>query len=349
MLVADINLTKLRDNITRLKGEIGDANFCAVVKADAYGHGMKRISISANELVQEFAVATFDEALELCSYGITKPINLLSNVDRSWIDKRRSRTFPQNIIPAICDIGEVEYLNKDIKNVNIKLNTGMNRIGVRPQNLRKLISDLKKKGYNIKSIYTHFFNPKCPIDTAKQFYEYQRCILPYKSCGFSFHISSSNFLHLSNTMPDILQMNTVRFGLAMYGYSEITTPIMEVYTNILQVFNVKKGEHISYGNYLAPYDCKIAAIRVGYADGYRRKDLESLREVEINGVRCPVMGQVCMDITLVDVSKTRLKGNDKVFLIGRQIKMEDLMNSYQTIPYEILTSFGPRLKRNYIK
>ena len=343
LLVADIDLARLRSNVDAIK-KIVETDFCAVVKADAYGHGLTMASKALEEKADEFAVATFDEALTLCEAGISKPIIILgcsdSDIFRNFSENKR---IMPNIIPTVSDISEIKALKGIVKSVNVKLNTGMNRLGVSAENLDELVFKLTENGIGIKSIFTHLYKGDDAIESEKQFSVFEKATAKYSESGIKRHCCASCCLSLSEKF----RCDAVRVGIAMYGYSDVTEPVMSVYTNILQVLNVCKGEHISYGDYVAPRDMRVAAIRAGYADGYRRKNGKD-RFVAIGGRLCEVVGQICMDITLVDVTGVKLSGNDRVYLLGGGISGEMLAASCDTIVYEILTSFKGRIKRNYI-
>ncbi len=318
--------------------------FCAVVKADAYGHGIAEVGRALNEKADEFAVATLEEAYTLFESGVTKPINVLGCCDADIF-----KDFPSNfgitsdIIPTVCNISEIDFVKNRFSRVNVKLNTGMNRLGVSVNGLDPFISELMRRGIAVKSIFTHFYKGDDWSACEDQFALFDAATAKYAKLGIERHCCASSCLDLSGKF----HLDMVRCGIAMYGYSPITEPVMSVHTNILQVAEVKKGEHISYGDYVAPRDMRIAAIRAGYADGYRRISGKE-RFVGINGKLCPVVGQICMDITLADVTNVSLKGDDRVYLLGGGISGEMLASSYGTIVYEVLTSFKGRIKRNYI-
>ena len=153
-------------------------------------------------------------------------------------------------------------------------------------------------------------------------------------------------------LPQEFYKDAIRPGLAVYGYgSGIVSPILSIYAPIIKIAFVRQGEHISYGDYTAPRDMLVASIRAGYADGIRRKADPNAdnRFVSVNGVLCPIVGQVCMDITMVDVSKVKICYRDKVFVLGNGISANDIALAENTNVYEVLTSFKGRVNRRYIK
>ena len=342
MLVADIDLRVLRANAVAVKKAV-QTDLCAVVKADAYGHGAVRVAHALSGVADEFAVATYDEAHELVKAGINEPINVLECVDCDFFDKKAQQTaFMSGIVPTICGFDEIDCLVGKTKRVNVKLNTGMNRLGISADKLDLLIARIKDGGIAVHSIFSHLYNASDEGQAETQYRIFEAATKKYAP-QIRRHLCASSAPELDPKY----RFDMIRSGIALYGYSALTKPAMSVHTSILQITNVKQGEHISYGDYIAPRDMKVAAIRVGYADGYRRINGKE-RYVSINGVRCPVVGQVCMDITLVDVSTAVLHGRDRVYLLGGGISGEELACSCDTIVYEILTSFKGRIKRNYV-
>lgn len=341
MLEADIDLSALTQNIEKIKAQTR-TGFCFVVKADAYGHGIIEVSLAAQKISDEFAVATYGEAIALKEAGIHKPINILS-CPEELLKSAKINTMT-GIVPTISEKNQIKYLNGACRNINIKLNSGMNRTGCKPQDLRGLVCAASEKGINIRSFFTHFYKGVSFQDSRLQLNEFLKAAAPYKTKDIKLHACASNCL----TLPPEFHLDMVRCGIAAYGYSAVTKPVMTVYTGILQIIDVEKGEHIGYGDFIAPENVRIAAIRAGYGDGYRRK-IDEERYVSINGRLCKVLGQVCMDITLVDVSNVKISGGEKVYLLGGTLSGEALAKSYQTIIYEVLTSFNNRVKRNYIR
>ncbi|MDR2201833.1 MAG: alanine racemase [Clostridiales bacterium] len=345
MLEADINLATLKDNIAALKGRT-NAKFCAVVKSDAYGHGLVRVARAAQEYSDELAVAVFSEAAELADHGITIPINILGPTDFSGFE---SKTYTMSdIIPTICAVRALNEQAGGFKKVNIKLNTGMNRLGLTLDGLGAVIAELKRRGIKIGSVFTHLYNAANAVETNKQLAVFQKAEKYFGRDAETFHAWASAFAD----MPPAVHFGMVRPGIALYGYRPYTKPVMSVRTSILQLTDVKAGEHIGYGDYTAPRDTRLAAVRLGYGDGYRRirDGGDGGRAVAINGVLCPVAGQVCMDVTMVDVGGVRLTGGERVYILGGGVTGQMLAESYGTIIYEVLTSFNPkRIKRNYIE
>lgn len=292
--------------------------------------------------MDELAVATIDEAIALTSTKISKPINILGNIDKS-----HEAYYHTNIYPTIACIDDIKYLlaQNFSGKVNVKVNTGMNRIGVKITELKSIICFLLENNLQMKSIFTHFYNSS-DIESVKKQFKVFKCIQKdYSATVDQFHACASNCLDL----PSEYHLNMVRVGLAMYGYGNSNLlPAMTVKTNILQIINVKQGENIGYGDIKALKNCTIAAIRAGYGDGFRRK-LNNSRFVCVCGKLCQILGQICMDICMVDVSAVQVDLGTPIYLVNNIATVGSLAEAYETIDYEVLTSFGERAKRIYVK
>lgn len=286
-----------------------------------------------------FAVATLSEAMILCGIGITRPIIILGS-----IDGQKFEGYQNIIIPTVSTLDELKFISQFTDNINIKINTGMNRIGAGEEELQKMQRYILDNNIRIFSAFTHFFDASNIADTTYQLNEFDR--LTGKSpidWGFT-HCAASNCIKLSKEFHKDL----VRCGIALYGYDyDFLKPCMEVTCSIVQLLRVNKGQHIGYGRFTAENDMNIATIRIGYGDGYRR--ITNPRFVCINGTICAVVGQVCMDMTMVDVTSINARIGDCVYIIGDKISCDDLALSYGTINYEVLTSFNERAKKIYFE
>lgn len=336
-----VNLAVLRQNLVQLKRRT-PAKMCAVVKADAYGHGLCQVAACLNKDADEFAVATKAEADNLVQCGITKPITILGCVDKTVFSP-----YVANVTPTVAHADDVQFLAAHNYRgaVAVKLNTGMNRIGVRPDDFKALYADIVAADMQVKSVFTHFYNSNDEEATLKQFDAIRLVQRAYFSLVPQFHCCASNFL----TLPEYMHMDMVRVGISLYGYGHpCVRPAMKVTTTVLQVLSVKAGEAVGYGTYTVPCDCTVAALRVGYGDGYRRKTDGEPRYISINGYLCPILGQICMDICMADVSGIPVHAGDTAVLLDADTSCEALAASYGTIPYEVLTSFTSRAERIYV-
>lgn len=311
MFFLHINAPAVRNNIITIRTRTKN-KFCAVVKANAYGHGLELCKY-IDDLVDCYAVAWSCEAEALCNYTSKDIYVLNSDYD---IGKK-------NIIYSAATKKDLLH-----KRICVKINTGMNRNGIYPQEFNDFIA--RRPLYTeIESVYTHF----CSVEYAKkQFEAFDALNFPVKHC------CASNCM----VLPTKYFKDMVRVGLAMYGYDYSLSPCMSVKAAISAVLSVKKGEHIGYGNFLAPVDMKIAVLEAGYADGLRRCE----NFFEVGGTVCKTVGSICMDVCMVDVSECELVPKQAIF-IGDRLKIDDVAKRYGTIPYEVLTAFNGRNRRMY--
>ena len=311
-----------------------EAKLCAVVKANAYGHGLP--AVRALLRADEFAVATVTEAWALARFT-DKPINVLSPPDLA-----EGGAYMPQIVPCIDNVECATFVKKKgATRVNIKVDTGMSRYGTEPKALQALLHAADEQHLRVKSVYSHLYST---ASASTQFYRFREAVRPFEAYIPQKHILSGNFLRL----PPYMHLDMVRAGYVLYGYGHpCVQPALRAETTVTAVKAVKKGTHIGYGEYTAEKDCVVAVLGAGYADGIRRMS-DAPRYVEINGVLCKILGQVCMDATMVDVSGLDVHVGDKVAVIGDAYGIEAAAASCGTIGYEILTGFSGRAVREYV-
>lgn len=368
---AEINLDNIRHNVKQLcKCLSSDTAFMAVVKADAYGHGAYKVAQAAlGAGAKWLGVATAGEGARLRADGInTAPILVLGGIMPCEAAEVLSNdlcqtVFSNEVLKALSD--EAVLQGKKAR-VHIKVDTGMNRVGVRPgQELQQLITFAQGlPNIEITGMFTHF----ALSDAAdKTFTKYQLSLFneaarQAKALGVE-HL----MLHAANSAAIIdcpeAHFDIVRGGIAMYGYypsdeiihadSVELKPALSWKSRVIYVKEVPAGEPVSYGcTYITERPTKVATISAGYADGYRRK-LSNNGWVLIRGRRANIIGRICMDQFMVDVTDISGVGvGDEAVLIGEQgdqaVTAEDLARLCDTISYEIITSIGPRVPRIYI-
>ncbi len=337
----------------------------SVVKADAYGHGAVEISRTIEDFTDHFAVSNIDEAVQLRESGIRKPILILGYTPPSSMSLLAEYGVTQTVFSY--DYGKIlsaaaRASGKDIK-VHIKIDTGMNRLGFSAQNEEDLslsISQIrelhKEKGLDFEGIFTHFAvadETEKPF-TRIQFDRFMKCVSGLESENIVFR-----YRHAANSAAIInypeMKLNMVRPGLILYG---ITTnrpdtlglkPVMELKTTVSFVHSLKKGDSVSYGQtYVAEKDMKIATLPIGYADGLFRALSRNLKVI-INGREAPVIGRICMDQCMADVTGLDVRTEDEVTVFGNGKSVYDLSDAIDTIPYEIICDIGKRVPRIYIK
>lgn len=358
------NMREIR-RITNKKSEI-----MGVVKADAYGHGVMEVvrTILENGATC-LAVSMLDEAIQLRKNGIDVPILILSYTDpvraAEIIEyKVTQAVFSHDLAKALSE--EAVRQKKNVK-IHIKIDTGMTRVGFMPgySAIKNVVEISKLPRLIIEGLFTHFASAdeKDKSYTYMQFERFMGICSELNRVGVYIPIK-----HVANSAAIIefpeMHLNMVRPGVIQYGMypsDEVDSskidlkPAMTLKANVILIKEVEKNTSISYGRIFSTgRESKIATIPIGYADGYTRL-LTGKGQVLINGETAPVVGKICMDQCMVDV--TDLKGDvsvgDEVVLFGRQgdkeIRVEDIARSIGTINYEIVCIIGKRIPRVYLK
>lgn len=365
----EINLDAIYKNMVALKKNVDkDTKMVAVVKADGYGHGAVPVAKTVDPLVEAYAVATIDEALNLRSHDIKKPIYILGHIHES----RYKEAIINHIRPAVFKYETAEKLSEIALslgkqcNIHLKIDTGMGRIGFIPcqESINNIVKISKLKGINIEGIFTHFASSdsKDKEKAEKQFYVFQKLIEDLEGYGIKIPVK-----HCSNSAGIIdmhsANMNEVRAGIALYGLypsEEVDKrnvdliPAMTMKSHVIYIKNVAKGTGISYGStYVTEKESMIATIPVGYGDGYPR-NLSNKGYVLIGGKRAPIVGRVCMDQLMIDVTGIcGVSEGDEVILFGgegvNKISIEEIAELAGTFNYEFICGIGKRIPRVYKK
>lgn len=359
--VLEIHLSKAVDNLNFFRSKLNpDVKIMAMVKAFSYGTGSFEIaSLLEFHKVDYLAVAYTDEGVELRKAGISLPIMVLNVESTSFSDiidyDLEPEIFSFQMLDGFCKVLESrEEINYPI---HLKLDTGMKRLGFQEDEIPDLMEKLSMKpAVKIASAFSHL--AASDDDSFKEFTQGQ--ISKFKSMSDQL-ISNLNYAidrHILNSsgisnFPNA-QFSMVRLGVGLYGISPFKeerkglTPISELYATVSQVKTVNKGEPVGYGlTYIAPSQRKIAIISLGYADGFRRSLSNGKGQVWIGSDYYPVIGRVCMDMTMVDITNSNIKEGDRVEIMGPNVSVYDLAQRMDTIPYEVLTGISRRVKRVY--
>lgn len=373
---AYINLDNLRENIACVKSFIkDDVKMCIAVKADGYGHGAARTAIAAIQAGASYlAVASVQEGIELREAGIVAPILTLSLPLKEEIPS----IIVHSITPLVFDEEFISQVNEVAESMHrrvpvyLKIDTGMGRVGCRPEMAGELAEKIStSNALFLEGCITHFavsdsVAPENMEYTAYQTANFKKAISLIREKGIDPGICSASssggiFLH-----PEA-HFDMVRPGIVVYGYypdpalkpllekdgkSRGLKPVMEVVTHVVAIKHFLKGESISYGRtWVAEDDCDIAVLPIGYADGLVRKLSPGLT-VTINGKQYPVVGRICMDQCMVCLGKEHdVKRWDKVTVFGYEKgcqSADDLAAEAGTISYEILCGINKRVPRVYI-
>lgn len=367
----EVDLGAIVRNARSLKSRLApETKIMGVIKTDGYGHGSVPIARELEKLdfMWGFAVATAEEAYELRQAGIRKPILALGYTFPYCYE----RLAEEEIRPAVFRRDSLEQLEeaaarsgKTIK-VHIKVDTGMNRIGITPdEEGLKLIEDIgRRKGIEAEGIFTHFAradeadktSTEEQLDTFLGFVSRAEkrlgCAVPLKHCS-----NSASILDMRRADMDLVRAGIVLYGLYPSDEVDRTTaelePALSLYSRIVYIKTIHRGQSVSYGGtFTAGQDMRVATVPLGYGDGYPRS-LSGKGYVLICGKPAPVLGRICMDQFMVDVSDIpEAKEDDRVVLLGKDggacITAEELGDLSGRFPYELVCDFGKRIPRIYL-
>jgi alanine racemase len=361
-----IDLDALRWNFQKIREKVGPKiKVLSMVKANAYGHGAPAVArVLAEEGSDAFGVATLEEGIELKQAHIGSPIIVLAGTYVEQLDL----FLEQKLIPVVHDVDSLWRLETATRSrgaslsIHLKIDTGMGRLGLLAAEIGAWLPEIKKlRALKIEGIFSHFSHAESVEGsyTRKQMETFHAVVSRVRSEGIS-----PPLVHLANSAATITlpyaYFDMVRPGLMLYGVYPspgmidqiVLKPVLSWKTGILQLKKVPPGTSISYGQtFITKRESIIATLPLGYADGYQRL-LSNRGEVMVHGQRAPVVGRVCMDLTMVDVTDIGgVKQGDEVVLLGRQgnaeISVDEMAAWSNTISYEILTSIGSRVPRIY--
>ncbi len=363
-LVVDLNI--LKKNFNKIKERVYPSKIMPILKANAYGHGLVRIAQLMQELNADYiGVAVLEEGILLREIGITMPILVLGGVwgNQIPIFLKHDLTITASSIEKLNQIDSfASNMNMKAK-VHLKIDTGMERIGVHYYNAKKFLdAALKTKNVIIEGIYSHFANSE-KKDLSYTFLQLKRFteVIDYADKIFLekplYHISNSGaILQLPEANFDMVRPGILLYGV--YPSTEVKKTI-EVepaltWKSIVVYFKVIKPNHpVSYGStWQSDHNIRAVTVPVGYGDGYMRS-MSNKAEVIIRGKRYPVIGMISMDQIVVNIESDSAYNGDEVMLIGSdgntKITVEELAEWAGTIPYEILTNINTRVPRVYIE
>lgn len=363
-----IDLSAVAHNVRAIRASIDPGvKLMAVVKADAYGHGAIRVADTAlKNGASCLGVATEEEGIELRKAGITAPIVIIGTI----LPESSDVVVQYDLQPTVCTEQVILALDAAAKRqgkwvpVHLKLDTGMGRIGVRTEREIDAIADCLRRcaSLELHGVFTHFANS----DGADKGYAHEQQARFKSLCARIRRWGFNPVLHAANSaaiadLPET-HFDMVRAGIMLYGYypsqnvrKEIKLrPVMSAYTKVVYVKTVPAGETISYDRtYTTWRPTRVATLPVGYGDGYKRL-LSGKGSVLVHGCRAPILGRVCMDQIMVDVTDIpEVQIGDDVVLLGsmgnQTIDADEMAEWANTISYEVLLSFTSRMKRVYIE
>lgn len=361
--VLEINLNAILHNINVHKSLLKpETKMCAMVKAYSYGLGGYEIAeFLQHHHIDYLGVAYADEGVDLRKNGITTPI-LVMNPEQGSYDV----IIDYNLEPEIYSLRVLELFANQLQMkgiqqkypIHIKVETGMHRLGFKEHEIDELVENLKKYNVKVASIFSHLSSADVPEEddyTMEQIHTFQRV-----SSKISEALGYQPIRHILNTAGityySDYQFEMVRIGIGMVGISanpKVKKQLQSAVTFktvISQISEVKQGESIGYNRkYKAEKDTRIATIPVGYADGIPRLIGNKKGFVGIQNQKVSIVGNICMDMLMVDLQNIKAKEGDEVIIFNGNPTLEEFSGYCQTIPYEVLTSISRRVKRIYIK
>ena len=357
----EVNLSALVHNFNYFRSKLrAESKIVCMVKAFAYGSGAVEVAKTLQQHRCDYlAVAVADEGAELRREGITLPIMVMNPEPNSF-----NLLFEYQLEPEIYSFSLLKaFLKAAVRQgvsnypIHVKIDSGMHRLGFEPNDLPALIEILRnQENVQVQSVFSHLAGAdeaRFDAFTHQQIKLFTACAdTVQQGLGYTFlrHILNSAGIE---RFPEY-QFDMVRLGIGLYSISAINSPEMETVctlkTTVLQVKKVHEGETVGYSrNGKVAHESDIAVLPLGYADGYDRRFGNGVGKVLINGNMVPVIGNVCMDVIMVDVTGLEVHEGDSAEIFGRGISVIDAANSIGTISYELLTNVSRRVKRVYFQ
>lgn len=363
---ATVNLAALAHNLSLITRYLTPpCEIMAIVKANAYGHGAIAMAQAlASQGIGRFAVASLGEGMELRKAGLTTPIVILG----ALFEEQIADLVAHRLTPVVSDGRILPTLAKAIRShpvpypIHLKVETGMGRLGLSPEELLSLLNNpVLRNPLQVEGVMTHLADADGAdrIFTEQQLGAFRAMLEQIRQQGLTLPL-----VHAANSaaivrFPDA-HFSLVRPGIMLYGYHTLPAsvptptlkPVLSLRTTIVQLRTIPQGGTVSYnGTFVAKRPTRIAVLPIGYADGYSRR-LSNRGWVLIQGRRAPIVGLVCMDMIMVDVTDIRpVQIGETVTLIGQQgaesIWADEVASWIGTIPYEVLCGIGSRVPRLY--
>ncbi|MDW8247070.1 MAG: alanine racemase [Sandaracinaceae bacterium] len=361
---AEVNLAALRANLATIASLAAPARVVAVVKADAYGHGLEAVASALEaEGVAGFGVALAEEGLELRRLGIRAPILVLNGV----CGRHHREVLEARLVPVVYDLDQIEAFESAARDscveVHLKIDTGMSRLGVPWREVESFLNALSRhRRCIISGLMTHLAAADSDFELTRiQLARFQRVLAHLKAMGHR-----PRLIHVANTAGTLLhphlRFNWVRVGGGLYGvvppgWESHFLPTMRIRSEVIAIRELRAGDTVGYD---ATYRCtrpsRIATVPMGYGDGLPRS-LSNRGRVLIRAHRCPIVGLVSMDLVMVDVTEVpKVRVGDEVVFLGEQhhdhrreaIGLSEIAAWAGTIPYDLLTGISRRVPRVYV-
>jgi alanine racemase len=354
---AEIDRSALHHNAKVVRERIGSAEMLAVVKANAYGHGLLGVAETLADTAQLFGVANLEEALVLRE-KLKHPIIILSPA----IPDERSTIVERGFIPTVSGFSEAEAFAQHARvSINFKIDTGNGRMGV----VEKEAVDVFKRVAALPKIDIHSVSTHMPVSnedaeyTRDQLVRFRKIVEQLRAAvpgNYKAHVlQSTGTLAFNETPHEIVRAGIILYGISpLPEFQNVLKPAMTWKTRIGLVRDVPKGSSISYGRtFITPKPMRVATLTAGYADGYPRHLSNVGAAMLVRGKRCPLLGRVTMDLMVIDVSEIEdVDVGEEVVLMGAQGNEEiccaELAERAKTITWEITTRIGARVKRVFV-
>ncbi len=359
----EIDLAAIENNLSVFASLLKqDTQIVPIIKASAYGTGSEEIAkILQHKGVYALGVAFADEGVQLRKSGIVIPIIVLNADTQSFNTiynyNLQMEIYSLNQLTSLIQWNNGAFINK--ARIHLKFDTGMSRLGFRSEDVDQLIELLQSNTFYIESIFSHLSSSEDPEDdefSHQQAFRFNTIYLRITdalNCKPKRHLlNSSGIIRFPEYHYEL-----VRLGLGLYGIDSteiLKNRLEKVHTLTAKIIQIKKlqvGDFVGYNRkHKVNYPMTIAVLNIGYADGLIRKAGNSNYKVILNGIAVPIIGNICMDLTIIDITNVPFTSEgDEVILFGKQNPIEILAKICETIPYEILCRIAPRIKRNYMQ
>lgn len=357
--VAEINLSSIKFNITRLKALAPDSLFFPVVKANAYGHGIKKVVEAIDCKVNGYCVATSEEALSLRSITNKTVVCMEGPFDQKELQSLNLKKidFVLHSKRQLDFFKSEKSISKDLQ-VWLKIDTGMHRLGFSMQDAEDAYLEVLKKTNNIV-LMSHFSSAAgtkaSVLKSKKQISEFNKIEKKLKKLGgntLSSLCNSGGLLNYKSSHKDI-----IRPGISVYGSNQqenkkkiILKPALTLKTRLISIKHINKGSKVGYdGIWTAKKDSIIGILPIGYADGYPQS-LSNKGYVLVDEKKVPIIGKISMDLIAIDLTKVKNPNYEsEIILWGPNLPIEHVAKQSNSIPYNLMTSLSERVKRKYIE
>jgi len=341
---AEINLKNIKDNVNKIINTYNDYKYyIGVVKADSYGHNTEKVVKSIIDGGCNYlAVSSLDEALEVRQY-FNIPILCLGIINPKYMEVCMNK----NIDITITNLQYLKEIKNYSLNIHIKIDTGMNRLGIKDkEEFDLIIKELKNSNLKLKGIYTHIYEASNKKVIEKQ-------INKFKEITSNIDLNKIDIVHIaqSDTLVNYSKIdfcNGCRLGIIMYGLNENNLDLKNTFSlcsEVIEIKQLKQGDIVSYnGLYKAKEDELIGIVSIGYADGVNRKLTGSY--VYINNKQYEIIGNICMDMLMIKIDNN-VKLYDKVYIYKDINHIKYLSKYLNTIPYELICNVSKRVERKY--